>query len=80
MEADGALQPKLDTVLEVHKVWADAYSKAGQQVPQIVMGGGSSGQTSMGNAQAMMEILAAKAAKDFAVDLGVGGKSNTAKK
>lgn len=79
MNADGALQPKLDTVLEVHKVWAEAYAKnTTQQVPSIVMGGGNSqGSSTMNNVQTLMEIVGAKAAHDFAVDLGVSGKQAT---
>lgn len=78
MEADGALQPKLDTVLKVHEVWADAYAKnTTQQVPSVIFGGAGSGSTAMGNAQNMMEILAIKAARDLAVDLQVGGKQAT---
>lgn len=83
MEADGALQPKLDTVLAVHKVWAEAYAaNTTQQVPSVIMGanGGGANGTAMGNVQTLMEVVAAKAAKDFAIDVSVGGKAATAGK
>lgn len=80
MAADGALQPKLDIMLEVNKVWADAYARnTTQQVPTVVMGGygGGKGDTAMSNVQSLMQTVGAKAAYDFAVDLGVGGKNAT---
>lgn len=80
MSADGALEPKLNTVLEVHKVWADAYAKnQTQQVPSIIMGGADNGsKTAMGNAQNLMDLLTIKTGRDLAIDLGVGGRDATA--
>lgn len=79
MSADGALEPKLNTVLEVHKVWADAYAKnTTQQVPSVVMGGSSDSRTAMGNAQNLMDLLTIKTSRDLAIDLGVGGREATA--
>lgn len=66
MGADGALQQKLATYVEVQKVWADAYSKGPQTVPTI-QSGGTSGNGGIN----FMEMLGAKAAKDLALDLAV---------
>lgn len=66
MQADGALEMKLNAQVEVQKVWADAFSKyTGAVVPQIQTGGG---QTTNG-ALNFMEIMTAKTAKDFALDM-----------
>jgi hypothetical protein len=66
MQADGALEMKLNAQVEVQKVWADAFSKyTGAVVPQIQTG---NGQTTNG-ALNFMEIMTAKTAKDFALDM-----------
>ena len=68
MEADGALEMKLNAQIEVQKAWADAFSKyTGAVVPQFQTGAGVNGN---GNgALGFMEIIAAKTAKDFALEL-----------
>ncbi|MEQ1587871.1 MAG: hypothetical protein ABL895_18440 [Cyclobacteriaceae bacterium] len=68
MQADGALEMKLNAQIEIQKVWADAFSKyTGAIVPQIQTGG-----TAVGNgALNFMDIMTAKTAKDFALDLKV---------
>jgi len=66
MQADGALEMKLKAQVEVQKVWADAFSKyTGAVVPQIQTGG--TGTTN--GALNFMDIMTAKTAKDFALDL-----------
>jgi hypothetical protein len=66
MQADGALELKLKAQVEVQKVWAEAFSKyTGAVVPQIQTG---SGPTTNG-ALSFMDIMTAKTAKDFALDL-----------
>jgi regulator of protease activity HflC (stomatin/prohibitin superfamily) len=66
MQADGALQQKLDTYVTVQKYWADAFSKyGGNVVPQIQSGGGSS----QNGATQFMEMMGAKAARDLSLDL-----------
>jgi hypothetical protein len=66
MQADGALELKLKAQVEVQKVWADAFSKyTGAVVPQIQTGGG----TTTNGALNFMDIMTAKTAKDFALDL-----------
>lgn len=74
MAADGALDPKLKAYIDVNKVWADAFSKfQGNMVPTTVMGASGS-QTAAGNAQALVDLLTAKTAKDLALDRTVTGK------
>lgn len=72
MQADGALEKKLATYAEVQKAWAEAASKyPGQWVPSIVMGDGAGA----GNgAQAMVDLLMAKTAKDLSLDMDVKRK------
>lgn len=66
MQADGALEMKLKAQVEVQKVWADAFSKyTGAVVPQIQTGGGATANGALN----FMDIMTAKTAKDFALDL-----------
>lgn len=66
MQADGALEMKLKAQIEVQKAWADAFSKyTGAIVPQFQTGGSPSGNGAMN----FMDIMTAKTAKDFALDL-----------
>ncbi len=66
MQADGALEMKLKAQVEVQKVWADAFSKyTGAIVPQIQTGGGPTTNGALN----FMDIMTAKTAKDFALDL-----------
>ena len=72
MQADGALEMKLNAQVEVQKAWADAFSKyTGAIVPQFQTGdsGGSKGN----GALTFMDIITAKTAKDFALDLRTKG-------
>jgi hypothetical protein len=81
MAADGALDQKLEAYKAVNSYWADAFSKfQGQMVPAVQMGASSGGTSSMGNAQALVEMLTAKTARELSVDLVTTGKSATAKK
>ncbi len=66
MQADGALEMKLNAQVEVQKVWAEAFSKyTGAIVPQIQTGGGPTTNGALN----FMDIMTAKTAKDFALDL-----------
>ncbi len=66
MQADGALEMKLKAQVEVQKVWADAFGKyTGAVVPQIQTGGGPTTNGALN----FMDIMTAKTAKDFALDL-----------
>lgn len=78
MEADGALDNKLKAYVEVNKAYADAIQNAapGAWTPAVVMG--SSGSAG-GGAQALIEMMSAKYAKELGIDMGVV-RGNTAKK
>src|SRR5688572_2952730 len=66
MQADGALEMKLKAQIEVQKAWADAFSKyTGAIVPQFQTGGGVGSNGALN----FMDIMTAKTAKDFALDL-----------
>jgi len=68
MEADGALEKKIEAWVQVNKMYAEAMRDyQGNWVPQISMGGG---QTSTGGeSQDLINLLMAKTAKDLSVDL-----------
>jgi regulator of protease activity HflC (stomatin/prohibitin superfamily) len=82
MEADGALDKKLQAYVDVQKAWAEAYAKnTTQQVPSVIMGGnGSAPSHGQGGAQTMMDAMAVKALKDLGTEIRASGVSNTAKK
>jgi hypothetical protein len=66
MQADGALEMKLKAQIEVQKAWADAFSKyTGAVVPQFQSGAQGTGNGALN----FMEIMTAKTAKDFAIEL-----------
>jgi regulator of protease activity HflC (stomatin/prohibitin superfamily) len=71
IEADGALQPKLDALVEINKVWAEAASQA--PVPGVMMGGGGNGASASRQDEIgqLMGILATKAARDLSLDMKV---------
>lgn len=77
MQADGALDKKLDTYKETQKYWADAIKGyAGNWVPTVVSGGGTSGASASGAMQ-LMEMLGAKAAMDLGLELKANGARKT---
>jgi hypothetical protein len=68
MAADGALDKKLAAYVETQKYWADAIAKyEGNWVPEVQMG--SDNGKGMNGAQALMEFLTVKAAKDLQLDM-----------
>jgi hypothetical protein len=75
MEADGALDPKLHAWIEVNKAYAAAIGEyQGNWVPTITM----DGKSTASGAQAMIDLLSAKTAKDLSLDMSLTG--NTKKK
>jgi hypothetical protein len=66
MEADGALEKKLEAWVSSQTVWADAFAK--RQVPSVVMGE-KGGQDSA--ASDFMSLLTAKTAKDLSLDMSM---------
>nr|WP_180359303.1 SPFH domain-containing protein [Pseudomonas aeruginosa] len=70
IKADGALQPKLDALIAINKVWAEAAAQA--PVPSVMMGAGANGAASrQDEIGQLMGVLATKAARDLALDLKV---------
>ncbi|MBF8792617.1 membrane protease subunit, stomatin/prohibitin [Pseudomonas monteilii] len=67
LKADGALQIKLETLVQINRAWADAAARA--PVPNVMMGGAEGGIGRQDEMSKLMGILAAKAAKDLALDL-----------
>lgn len=69
MVADGALEMKLKAQVEVQKFWAEAFGKyTGAIVPQFQTGGG----TNTNGALNFMDIMTAKTARDFSLDMKKG--------
>ena len=76
MNADGALDKKLEAFVKTQELWADAFkSHTGPLVPTLQMGGnGTNGSNAVSNTQQFMDLLSAKAAKDLALDLSLPAK------
>lgn len=75
MQADGALQQKLDAWVKAQEFYAGALGKAqpGALVPTLMMGSnGKSGSASTD----LVELLKAKTARDLSLDLGVRSGNN----
>jgi len=73
MEADGALEKKLDAWVQVNSLYAAALKDIKQPiVPQVVTGGGSGSGGSGGGSSAvdLIEMLKAKTAHDLGVSIG----------
>lgn len=77
LDADGALEKKLEAWVQVNKAYADALTKyQGAIVPSVVMGqSGGTPITGVDNFQQMLQILGAKAAKDLAIDITPSGST-----
>jgi len=78
MQADGALNQKLEAVVTINAAYAKAIAEyKGAWVPSIVMGG-SPGQAAPGSgARNFIDLLMMRAARDLGVDLGVEGRQRT---
>lgn len=75
MNADGALDKKLEAWLEAQRVWAKAASEySGNWVPQVSMGGASGGTAN--GAQDLMDLLTVKTARDLSLEMSVPAGSN----
>ena len=68
LKADGALKQKLEAYVQAQQVWAGAFAQ--RQVPTLVMGGGSAGDTDKSTTEfaRMMQLLVAK---QMGLDLSV---------
>ena len=84
MEADGALEKKLQAYMEVSKLYAAAIQNyKGNWVPNVVMGGGNGNgthPTAGSGAQELIDLLTVKTAKELGLQLdmpaGGGQKQN----
>lgn len=71
MQADGALQQKLEALVQINRAWADAAARyTGSWVPQVVMGGDGSSRGSSG-ANDFMQLLTMQAARQIGLDMRV---------
>jgi hypothetical protein len=80
MNADGALDQKLEAYKAVNAQYAAAIAKAtpGAWTPQVVMAG--SGTNGGSTASNLIDLFTAKTARDLGIDMAVSGKAATAKK
>lgn len=71
MDADGQLDKKLEAIVKINAMYADAISKAqpGAWAPAVQMGGG--GKEGGSRATDLVDLMTAKTAKELGVDLGV---------
>lgn len=79
MEADGQLDKRLEAVVRINQMYADAIAKAqpGAWAPAVQMGQGSGGA---GNrASDLVDLMTAKTAKEIGVDLSVKGTASVKK-
>lgn len=83
MEADGALEKKLDALVKINEKFAQAIEKYnGNWVPTIIMGndqGGASGVAGSGAMQ-LIQLLTAKTAHDLSAELDLPGLNETKQK
>ena len=74
MNANGALDAKLEAYVQTQKIWAEALSKyGGNIVPSTVLG--NSGYAGGNAFNQFMEMITAKTAKDFSLDMSNEGKT-----
>jgi regulator of protease activity HflC (stomatin/prohibitin superfamily) len=67
MEADNALEKRLETYVKTQEVWANAMANAKHPLVPQVQTGGAGGNSNA--ATTFMELLTSKAAKDLQIDL-----------
>jgi hypothetical protein len=73
MNADGALDKKLEAYKVVNAKYAEAIKNyQGAWVPSVIMG--NSAGTGANGGQALIDMLTAKTAKDLALDMSIVGK------
>lgn len=79
LDADGALDQRLEAWKDVNFKYAGAIEKAqpGAWTPSVVMGGANSG--GVANAQSLVELLTATTARQIGLDLSVAGKATVKK-
>ena len=78
LAADGALAQKLETYENVNEMYADAIKNyRGNWVPTTVMGESSGGSNN--GAQALIDLLTVKTAKDLSLDMSIKAGSSATK-
>lgn len=75
IEADNALEPKLNAAIAIHKVWAEAF--ANRKVPTYVFGGDRANNVNQ-DAQAFQQTLNALIAKELVLDSSIKSKGTKA--
>lgn len=76
MQANGALDQKLEAYVSIQKAYAEAIGTyKGAWVPQIVTGG--AGGMAGSGAQQMIDLLSVKAAKDLGINMSIEGAAQT---
>jgi hypothetical protein len=80
MNANGALDQKLETYRDVNIAYAEAIKAAqpGAWTPAVVMGSSAGGGAT--NVAALVDLLTAKSAREIGIDMSVAGRAATAKK
>lgn len=80
MNADGALDQKLEALKEINQHYAEAIKGAapGAWTPSVVMGNGGSSTMNGTGAMSLVELITAGAAKQLGIDMSVSGKAATA--
>jgi hypothetical protein len=77
MQANGALDQKLDAYIKVNEFYAKAFENyKGDIVPKVVMGGGN-GKNGSNGAMDLISMLNAKTAQDLGISFDVKGADNT---
>lgn len=72
MQANGALDAKLEAWVKAQGYWANAFEKRqGDLVPKVVMGQSGVAGSASGNAQAMSDMFLVKMARDIGLDMDV---------
>lgn len=78
MQANGALDQKLEAYVKIQQAYAEAIaSYKGNWVPSVVTGNANAGAGS--GAQQMIDLLAVKAAKDLGISMQMEGADRTGK-
>lgn len=79
MAADGALNPKLEAMVKIAQINANAIANAKSNlVPTIVMGNGAAGIGTNGSNPVMdfLNMMNVKVAKDLSLQMNIGGKTS----
>jgi regulator of protease activity HflC (stomatin/prohibitin superfamily) len=73
MQADGALEKKLEAWSSAQQVWAAAFKD--RKVPSIVMAGSEGGNGVDGDASVFMKMIGLRAAQELSVNMGMMGEN-----